>query len=244
MRILISLFLWAIGLAIALLPTALLVLWVIWQRRSNARRSPLTTDLHHLPGEQAGNQAERLMEKANERLLTATLIGPAVLVAWAFQRIDLRLIHFGISEGILLLCIVIVAFWSARSGVSLLQQRRRYLDGLAAERATAQDLAPLIAKGCAIYHDVPGSVFNLDHVVIGPGKVYMVETKSRQKPAGKAPKRRRSNLMAPPLSSRIGATPQCWIRRAARRVGSLSTSIARLASAFALNRCLLCRGGM
>lgn len=185
MRILISLFLWAIGLAIALLPTALLVLWVIWQRRSNARRSPLTTDLHHLPGEQAGNQAERLMEKANERLLTATLIGPAVLVAWAFQRIDLRLIHFGISEGILLLCIVIVAFWSARSGVSLLQQRRRYLDGLAAERATAQDLAPLIAKGCAIYHDVPGSVFNLDHVVIGPGKVYMVETKSRQKPAGK-----------------------------------------------------------
>lgn len=185
MHMILSMLLWAIGLAIALLPTALLVLWVKWQKRSDARRSPLTTQLHHLPGEQAGNQAERLMDKANERLLFATLVGPAVLAAWAFQRLDLRLLHFGISEGILLLFILIVAFWCANSGVNSLKERRQYLDGLAAERATAQELTPLIAKGCAVYHDVPGNKFNLDHVVIGPGKIFMVETKSRQKPGGR-----------------------------------------------------------
>lgn len=185
MHIVLSLLLWAIGLAIALLPTVLLVLWVKWQKRSDARRSPLTTELHHLPGEEAGNQAERLMDKANERLLFATLVGPAVLAAWAFQRLHLRLLHFGISEGILLLFIVIVAFWCAKSGVKSLKERRQYLDGLAAERATAQELAPLIAKGCAVYHDVPGNKFNLDHVVIGPCKVFIVETKSRQKPGGR-----------------------------------------------------------
>lgn len=185
MHILLSLLLCAVGLAIALLPTALLVIWVVWQRRSNARRSPLTTELHHLPGEQAGNQAERLMEKATERLLLATLVGPAVLVAWAFQRLDPRLIHFGISEGILLLFILIVALWSAQTGVKLVQRRWKYLEGIAAERATAQELAPLIAKGCAVYHDIPGDKFNLDHVVIGPGKVFMVEAKSRRKPSGR-----------------------------------------------------------
>lgn len=174
-----------IGLAVAFLPTGLIVFWEVWRRRMHVRRSPLTTELHHLPGEQAGSRAERLMEKANERLLLATSIGPLALAVWAFQRIDQRLFHFGWSELIFLALVAIVSFLSARSGVRLLQTRRQYLDGLAAERATAQELMPLIAKGCAIYHDVPGEKFNLDHVVIGPCKAYMVETKSRQKPSGR-----------------------------------------------------------
>jgi hypothetical protein len=180
----------ALGFAIAFLPTALLALWIIWKKRSDARRSPLTTELHHLPGQQAQHQAERLMEDANERLLLATFVGPAALIAWAFQRIDPRQIHFGWGEAVFLLFVIVVAFWSAKSGMKLLKERRQYLDGLSAERATAQELAPLIAKGCAIYHDVPGaSGFNLDHVVIGPDKVYMIETKSRQKPAGRGAKK-------------------------------------------------------
>ncbi len=78
-----------------------------------------------------------------------------------------------------------IAFSAARSAVKPLRTRRNYLDGLAAERATAQELAPLIAKGCAVYHDVPGEKFNLDHVVIGPNAVFMVETKFRHKPAAR-----------------------------------------------------------
>ena len=185
MQIMTSVYLTVIGFVIAFTPIALLTLWLLWKKRSHDRRTPLTTELHNLPGERAGVQAERLMDKANERLLIATLIGPIVLVAWAFQRIDPRLIHFGWGEAILLLFVAVVAFWSAKSGVMLLQERRHYLDGLAAERATAQELAPLIARGCAIYHDIPGDDFNLDHVVIGPHAVFMVETKSRQKPVGR-----------------------------------------------------------
>lgn len=174
-----------IAFAAALLPTGSVALWTIFSRRAHNRRSPLTTEFHHLPGEYAGNQAERLMDKANERLGIAALIGPLALTVWAFQRIDLRLVHFGSFELILLVLVAIVSFWLARSGVTLIRTRRRYLDGLAAERATAQELTPLIAKGCAIYHDVPAEGFNLDHVVIGSDKVYMVETKSRQKPGGR-----------------------------------------------------------
>lgn len=174
-----------IAFASALLPIGLVVLWAIFSRRAHHRRSPLTTEFHHLAGEYAGNQAEHLMEKANERLAIATLIGPLALAAWAFRRVDPHFLRFGLSEAILLVIIGVIAFLAARSGVKLLLTRRQYLDGLAAERATAQELAPLIAKGCAIYNDVPGEKFNLDHVVIGPAKVFMIETKSRQKPSGR-----------------------------------------------------------
>src|SRR5690606_4100356 len=60
--------------------------------------------------------------------------------------------------------------------------RRRGLAGLKAELYTAQELNRLVGDGCVVLHDVPGDGFNLDHVVIGPSTVYVVETKSVRKP--------------------------------------------------------------
>lgn len=172
-----------VAFAAAMLPLGLLAAWVVWNRRNDERRSPLSREVYNLPGEQAGREAEKLMEAASERLLFITLIGPTVLAAWAFQKLDPRLIQFGWTEGIILLFVVVASFLAARSGIRLLKERRHYVDGLAAERATAQELTPLIAKGCAIYHDVPAEKFNLDHIVISSHAVFMVETKSRRKPA-------------------------------------------------------------
>lgn len=185
MHILTSIILFLAALVIAVLPVCVLAFWVWWRRRADTRRSPLTTKLRHPPGEQARLEAERLMEVANGRLLVAVLIGPLTVAMWAFQRVDMGLVHFGWSEVFLVVLVAGIAFLAARSAVKPLRTRRNYLDGLAAERATAQELAPLVAKGCAVYHDVPGDNFNLDHVVLGPSVVFMVETKFRRKPAAK-----------------------------------------------------------
>lgn len=174
--------LWLVAFVLAFLPAAAVASWAIWMRRRDARRSPLTTELHHLPGESAGSWAETLHEKGNDRLALSMAIGPIVVAMWALMRINPRSVHFGWFEGWLLIGILIVSFLSARSALKLMRERRNYLDGLIAERATAQSLAPLISMGCAIYNDIPGENFNLDHVVIGPDRVYMVETKSRRKP--------------------------------------------------------------
>ncbi|HZH83565.1 MAG TPA: nuclease-related domain-containing protein, partial [Phototrophicaceae bacterium] len=171
------------ALAIGLLPAALLVLWVLWNRRTDKRRSPLTTVLHHLPGEQAQQQADRLLEAAGDRLIMAMLLGPLMLAGWALQKVDRHLLRFGAAEAILLVFVIAFGCWAAWSAGKRLRQRRDYLDGLAAERATAQALAPLTSKGCAIYHDIPTNKFNLDHVVVGPSTVFMIEAKSRRKPA-------------------------------------------------------------
>jgi len=51
--------------------------------------------------------------------------------------------------------------------------------GAAGERRTARLLAPLERQGWAVLHDlaVPGSQANLDHLVIGPGGVFVIDSK-------------------------------------------------------------------
>jgi Nuclease-related domain len=51
--------------------------------------------------------------------------------------------------------------------------------GAAGERCTARLLAPLERHGWAVLHDlaIPGSAANLDHLVIGPGGVVVIDSK-------------------------------------------------------------------
>jgi len=51
--------------------------------------------------------------------------------------------------------------------------------GAAGERRTARLLAPLERHGWAVLHDlaVPGSRANIDHLVIGPGGVFVIDSK-------------------------------------------------------------------
>jgi Nuclease-related domain len=51
--------------------------------------------------------------------------------------------------------------------------------GAAGERRTARLLQPLERRGWAVLHDlaVPGSRANLDHLVIGPGRVFAIDSK-------------------------------------------------------------------
>jgi len=66
----------------------------------------------------------------------------------------------------------------------LQRQADDYL-GFFGERYVAGWLDPLKAQGWFIFHDVPcaGATeqFNLDHVAVGPGGVWVVETKTRRK---------------------------------------------------------------
>jgi hypothetical protein len=51
--------------------------------------------------------------------------------------------------------------------------------GAAGERRTARLLDPLARHGWAVFHDlaIPGSQANLDHLVIGPGGVFVIDSK-------------------------------------------------------------------
>lgn len=64
-------------------------------------------------------------------------------------------------------------------------QRRGLRLGLMGERLVADYLDPLKRRGYHVFHDAPAQgalkAFNLDHVVVGPTGVFLVETKTRTK---------------------------------------------------------------
>ena len=159
---------------------ATILLIRIWQRR-DGRRSPLTEKLHHGPGEQLRRELEKSNEGIGEALMSMSFIGPFLLCAWALPRLDWSKVKFGPSEWILSIFFVGMWIWAIRKATRLVAKRQRQREGLAAELMTAQLLVPLTSKGCQVFHDIPADGFNLDHVVIGPHAVYMVETKSRRK---------------------------------------------------------------
>ena len=55
--------------------------------------------------------------------------------------------------------------------------------GRSGERAVGQYLETFREMGCHVYHDILGDKFNVDHVVISPKGIFVIETKTYSKPA-------------------------------------------------------------
>jgi hypothetical protein len=97
--------------------------------------------------------------------------------------------YLGSSPAAGLVLTVAVFAFSLLLCVRLIQVRlqRRADDylGFFGERYVAEWLEPLKAEGWFIFHDVPcigaSGKFNLDHVAVGPGGIWVVETKTRRK---------------------------------------------------------------
>ena len=58
--------------------------------------------------------------------------------------------------------------------------------GRQGEIIVSQCLDKLKANGYRVFADVVGDGFNVDHVLVGPGGVFAIETKTRRKPEGDA----------------------------------------------------------
>jgi len=54
------------------------------------------------------------------------------------------------------------------------------------EKVVGQFLEALRERGYRVFHDVVGSGFNVDHILIGPAGVFTIETKTHSKPNGNA----------------------------------------------------------
>lgn len=173
------------------LPTAVvmavLLTWRFIQKR-DGRRSPLTFKVLNFPGEGLRRSVEKHADGFSEAAAITVLAGPLVLAAWLLVRMDRAIedwssMQFGSGDLIFLICFLAIVGWSVWRLVHHAGQRRRYIQGLAAELAVAQRLMTLMAEGALIYHDFPADRFNIDHIVIGESAVFAIETKSRRKPA-------------------------------------------------------------
>lgn len=85
--------------------------------------------------------------------------------------------------------LLLIAAVSAWRIARLWKKRANYFLGWFGERLVAEKLRPLQLQGYRVFHDIPcepgKKEFNIDHVVVGPTGVAVVEVKTRRKGAAR-----------------------------------------------------------
>jgi len=153
-----------------------------YKRNRRGRRSPLTGNLLRGAGETLRTEIERFSERIDGAffaILTMCLPPLALVLVLSFLQ------NYKVPVWQLILTFVfycVLVFYATRRLYLLFKQRGNLYLGLDAELAVGQELNQLMLNGCRVYHDFPAENFNIDHVVVGPGGVYAVETKGRAKP--------------------------------------------------------------
>jgi hypothetical protein len=82
------------------------------------------------------------------------------------------------ARGVLALAVAAGAWWRLRFRPS--PETQAWQRGAVGERHVARLLEPLVRAGWGVSHDlrVPGSTANIDHVVIGPAGVFVIDAKN------------------------------------------------------------------
>jgi hypothetical protein len=158
------------------IPLLLLAAWIfLFDRRmaSRGRRSPFNENILNSPGHSARKaQLERIGDfvfyvfgVAAAPFIFAAAKTESMLINWLFGVTGLLAVSF--------------CFYKA---VKLYKLLTRLNLGVDAELAAGQELNLLMRDGAWVYHDIQYTYGNIDHVVIGTGGVFAVETKGISKP--------------------------------------------------------------
>lgn len=141
-------------------------------------RSPLKDKPLRLPGQSVAEERDDLLENAvlQPLMLALFMIIFALLEWW---RDFMQLKPNPVISTIAAVLAIGYAVWRIYRSRVRLRNLRQALEG---ERAVGQYLERLREGGYHVFHDVVGTGFNIDHVLIGPAGVYTIETKTWSKP--------------------------------------------------------------
>jgi hypothetical protein len=178
---------WGTGIGYEVLFLATVMAMFYWQMRCRKRRNPFPEDVSLLraPGETQQVWLRKFDEDLGRNLVGAGLVPAGVLLLLFWLSIRLKgwwiLVGLGVSAAVFVTAFIAAVRWLTGK---MHEYRDRYL-GYFGERYVAEMLAPLQQRGWWIFHDVPceahGRKFNIDHVAVGLGGVFVIETKTRSK---------------------------------------------------------------
>jgi hypothetical protein len=169
----------AVGAFALIAGTLVLRHW--WDSRSN--KFPLTKRYLRPPGESLRVKLEEIDSRVSELLLwlitAAAFVGVGVYALLTGSSLILGLI-------VCALPLAVMIYFAVRFEKEAKLRRDHYL-GFLGERAVGEELNQLMGHGWSVFHDVPfadnpgANPFNVDHVVVGPGGLFAIETKTRRK---------------------------------------------------------------
>jgi hypothetical protein len=164
-----------------------LVLSVYWRRRRRKTKLPFDPKIERVrrtAGEGARRKIDELSEKIEGAALAAFFapiaVGASFLVAIQLVKptgLALEIVIWAVP----VFCLGLLIYYVVRFS-RLVIERSDWRLGQFGERNVADHLETLRHRGWRVFHDVPaenkGTKFNIDHVVVGPGGVFAVETKT------------------------------------------------------------------
>jgi hypothetical protein len=162
-----------------LLVVALMKLWSTLKQREQ-RRFPFQDAVMREAGYTLLKRREKIWDTVTQYLFVL----PVYPLMMYTATLQVRLIEGEVSGGLLAFVIItslgVIAFALYKIW-TLLGYAHRVRLGYAGEVAVGQALNQLMLQGYHIFHDVPFDGFNVDHLVMGPGGVFAVESKLRTK---------------------------------------------------------------
>ena len=144
------------------------------------RHSPLPVQPLHNPGE---SLSERRIDILADSIPWFILIGVTAILAliewlrWLYNNPPNPVVFTGLALITLSLAMIRI--------LSLWKSHKNYYLGMQGEKYVAQVLnADLRDRGYYTLHDIPCERMNIDHVLIGPGGIFTIETKVARKIEG------------------------------------------------------------
>jgi hypothetical protein len=155
-----------------------------WRRRQRYRNAKLPFTKRYL--RPPGKSLRRKIQEFDDKVLDSVprLMGLTVFLGFAVYQC---LAQSWVAGGILVGLAAAGFIWWAVRFERFANKRRDYYLGFLGERAVGEELNQLLAKGWSVFHDVPfdenpgAKPFNVDHVVVGAGGLFAIETKARRK---------------------------------------------------------------
>lgn len=152
---------------------------IVGETKAGDKRSPLKQGPLRLPGESLSQERDRIL---NEDVLPV-VVTVAFAIVYAALEWWRWLTKSPPQPGLVtLVALGAVAYFAYRVTKIRVQLRSLKL-GLEGEKVVGQYLEAHRGVGWHVFHDVCGPGFNVDHVVVSPRGVFVVETKTFSKPA-------------------------------------------------------------
>jgi hypothetical protein len=145
-----------------------------FNRKKTRFRSPVEGPLRRLPGQSLRDERDKLLnDTASDYLLLIVIVW--ILAGWEwFRRWKPSAIAPEILTGIALLVTVYCAFRIFR----LRREIRNLNQAEKGERRVSELLTQLRRKRYVAFDDVVVDQSNIDHVLVGPGGIFAIETKA------------------------------------------------------------------
>jgi len=152
------------------------------KKAAQGKRSPLKRKPMRNPGESIQREMGNLLEDE----WVPSVFFATVIVLFAGYEWMRSIFALPPQPLWMTACALLAVGYAAYKFVTIRKRFKALKLGLEGEKTVGQYLEELRSQGCRVFHDIEGNGFNIDHVVVSPHGIFVIETKTRSKPRGDA----------------------------------------------------------